>query len=99
MQQPLAQDSNTAEKIVEIRNRKGLHLRPAMEFIECANSFDSKITVSKGSVLVDAKSIMHVATLAAGEGTRLKIVAVGNDAREAVEKLAALIDAIPDSEE
>ncbi len=99
MQQPLAQDSNIAEKIVEIRNEEGLHMRPAMKFVDCANSFNSKITVSKGSLVVDGKSIMHVTTLVAGKGTQLKIVAVGNDAREAVEKLAAVIDEIPDSEE
>jgi phosphocarrier protein HPr len=99
MQQPSAQDYNTAEKIVEIRNEEGLHMRPAMKFIECAGSFNSKITVSKGSLVVDAKSIMQVATLVATRGTQLKISAVGNDAREAVEKLASLLDGIPDSEE
>jgi len=99
MQQPSAQDCNTAEKIVEIRNEEGLHMRPAMKFVDCANSFNSKITVSKGSLVVDGKSIMQVATLVAGKGTQLKISAVGNDAREVVEKLANLLDGIPDSEE
>ena len=98
MQQPPAQDCNIAEKIVEIHNEEGLHMRPAMKFVDCANSFDSKITVSKGSLVVDGKSIMQVTTLVAGKGTQLKISATGSDAREAVNALATLIDEIPGSE-
>ena len=98
MQPSPAQDYNIAEKIVEIHNEEGLHMRPAMKFVDCANSFESKITVSKGPLVVDGKSIMQVTTLVAGKGTQLKINAAGSDAREAVDALAALIDEISGSE-
>ena len=92
MQQPSTQDCNNHERIVEIRNEQGLHMRPAMQFVERANEFEAQVTVCKGSQCVDAKSIMQVTMLAATKGTKLKITAVGSDAREAIESLTALIE-------
>ena len=91
MQQPPAQETNAHEREIEIHSDEGLHMRPAMQFVECANRFASQITVSKDSQSVDGKSIMQVTMLAAGKGTKLKIRAVGSDAREAVEALVAII--------
>ena len=67
-------------------------MRPAMQFVECANSFESQVTICKGSQCVDDKSIMQVTMLAATKGTKLKIIAVGSDAKEAIETLAVLIE-------
>lgn len=80
------------EREVEIVNKYGLHARPAMQFVETANKFASNIEVSKGSLIVDAKSIMSVMRLAATKGTRLHIVADGDDAAEAVDALARLVE-------
>ncbi len=80
------------ETEVEIRNPEGLHMRPAMQFVDLANSFDSDITVSNRDDTVDAKSIMQMTMLAATYGTRLRIRAVGSDAREAIEALHELFD-------
>jgi phosphocarrier protein len=63
-----------------------------MQFVQLANRYTSKVEVSNGTLLVDAKSIMSVMRLAATKGTVLKLVADGDDAGEAVEALAALID-------
>ncbi len=75
----------------EIINSDGLHMRPAMRFVDIANRFDSDITVSNGETHVDGKSIMQVTMLAATFGTRLKIRAEGHDAVEAVDALRELI--------
>ncbi|MCE5186994.1 MAG: HPr family phosphocarrier protein [Planctomycetaceae bacterium] len=80
------------ETEVEVRNPEGLHMRPAMQFVDLANSFESDITVSNRHDTVDAKSIMQMTMLAATFGTRLKIRAVGTDAREAVDALRDLFD-------
>ena len=82
-----------AEQEVRIANKYGLHARPAMQFVELANRYGSKIEVSNGSLTVDAKSIMSMMRLAATAGTALRIVADGNDADEAV---AALVELIQD---
>ena len=81
----------TVEREVKIINRYGLHARPAMQFVELANKFSSKIEVSNGALVVDAKSIMSVMRLAATQGTVLRIVADGGDAAEAVEAMAKLV--------
>lgn len=80
------------EKTVVIRNAEGLHMRPAMQFVDCANGFKAKICVEKDSQTVDGKSIMQVTMLAATQGTKLKIIATGSDAREAVDRLAELLE-------
>lgn len=82
----------THEIEIEIRNSDGLHMRPAMEFVDLANSFDSDITISNQDIHVDAKSIMQVTMLAATCGTRLKIVAVGSDSEQAVQALSNLVE-------
>lgn len=67
-------------------------MRPAMLFVDLANTFESDITVSHGDVTVDAKSIMQMTMLAATHGTRLKICAKGTDAQKAAESLQHLVD-------
>ena len=81
----------TVEKEAKIVNKYGLHARPAMQFVELANGYSSKIEVSNGSLTVDAKSIMSVMRLAATQGTILKILADGSDAEEAVSALTSLV--------
>ena len=81
----------TLEEEVAIVNKYGLHARPAMQFVELANRFGSKIEVSNGVLSVDAKSIMSVMRLAGTQGTVLRIIADGKDAAEAVAGLKKLV--------
>ena len=82
---------NIVERQVAIVNKYGLHARPAMQLVEVANRYGSKVEVSNGSLTVDAKSIMSVMRLAATVGTTLQITADGSDAEEAAEALVALV--------
>ena len=84
--------SEPLKATVKIRNRLGLHARPAMSFVDVANRFDSDIQVRKGSQVVDGKSIMQMMMLAAAEGTELQIEAAGADATDAIAALRDLID-------
>ncbi len=79
------------ETEISIANKYGLHARPAMQFVELANKYTSKIEVSNGVLTVDAKSIMSVMRLAATKGTVLRIIADGVDADEAVASISKLI--------
>lgn len=83
---------STYEIEIEIRNPEGLHMRPAMQFVDLANTFDSDITVSNGQTTVDAKSIMQMTMLAATCGTKLRVCARGTDAQQAVEALGRLVE-------
>ncbi len=80
------------EKEVTIANKYGLHARPAMQLVEIANKYNSKVEVSNGVLTVDAKSIMSVMRLAATQGTALKFTADGGDAEEAVAALTKLAE-------
>ncbi len=80
------------ETEVEIKNAEGLHMRPAMQFVDISNRFDSKISVSNGKTTVDGKSIMQMSMLAATCGTKLIIKAEGADAEDAVAALQELVE-------
>lgn len=80
------------ETQVEIKNADGLHMRPAMQFVDIASMFKCDITVSNSENSVDGKSIMQMSMLAATCGTKLKIRAEGTDARQAVSTLQELVE-------
>jgi phosphocarrier protein len=84
--------SQNAKATVTIRNRLGLHARPAMAFVDLANRYKSTVTVRKDSQVVDGKSIMQMMMLAATQGTDLDIEASGPDAQDALAELQQLID-------
>jgi phosphocarrier protein len=80
-----------SSRTVTIRNRHGLHARPAAEFVKLSSRFDSKIMVEKDGMEVNGKSIMGVMMLAAECGSTIRIRAVGTDSQKAVNALSALV--------
>ena len=85
----------TVIKDVTVINERGLHARPAMQFVDVANEFASEVTVHKEGeepIDVDGKSVMQMITLEASQGTPLRITATGDDADAAVRKLAELFE-------
>ena len=85
-------DMPVAERTVVINNPQGLHARPAEMFARLALKFDSEIEVIRESLRVDAKSILHVLTLGAAQGTELVLHARGADAEQALDALAQLVN-------
>lgn len=85
-------DNAVSELELEVKNNDGLHMRPAMKFVDIANRFESEIKVSNGETEVDGKSIMQISMLAATCGTKLKITAKGPDAQKAVDGLKELVE-------
>jgi phosphotransferase system HPr (HPr) family protein len=81
------------EQTVTIRNRSGLHARPASLLVQEASRFQSQVTLTKGDKTVDLKSILGVMSLAVMAGDTVVIRADGVDEREAVDRLVALINA------
>lgn len=83
--------SAPARRRVVIVDVLGLHMRPADKFVTLAKTFRSDIVVICRGSMADGKSILDLATLAAGCGTTLDIEAHGPDAEDAVAALADLI--------
>ena len=80
------------EKIVIVKNRAGIHARPAALIAQTANKFSSEVLIEKDDTVINAKSIMGVITMAAGYQTALTIKAEGDDAEAAVSALQALFE-------
>jgi phosphocarrier protein HPr len=78
---------------VVVLNALGLHLRPAGQFVGLARRFAAEIRVHRDGLCVDGKSLLDLAMLAAGCGTRLELEARGPDAEAAVAALADLVAA------
>ncbi len=78
-------------RTVELVNRLGLHARAAAKFVHVASRFASQVTVRHNDEEVNGKSILGLLLLAAPCGTRLTIAAQGEDAREALDAIEALI--------
>ena len=81
----------TVEKKIVIQNKSGLHARPAALFVQIANKYDCEINVKKGKQKVNGKSIMGIMMLAAEKGSKVTIIAEGDDSKEAVEELETLL--------
>ncbi len=80
------------EKILTVRNRAGIHARPASLIAQTANKFSSEIFLENHDTTVNAKSIMGVITMAAGYNTNLTLRAEGDDESDAVAAIAALFE-------
>jgi len=85
-------ESADGERAVVIRNKLGLHARPAAEFVKLANQFRCDIWVRKDEDEVNGKSIMGIMMLAAECGSEITIRAAGPDSKIALERLALLIE-------
>jgi phosphocarrier protein len=79
-------------KNVEIKNKLGLHARPASLLVKLAGTFQSEIQLAKDDTEVNAKSILGVMMLAAGPGNTITIIADGADEDAAIKALSDLFD-------
>jgi phosphocarrier protein len=80
-------------RILTIPNKRGLHARAAAKFVTLAERFSASVEVVKDGQTVAAQSIMGLMMLGAGQGSTIELRAEGWDAKEALDALAALIEA------
>jgi len=79
------------KKELIVKNKSGLHARPAAIFVQVANKFDARITVRHDEEEVNGKSIMGILMLGAEKGSLIIIEADGTDADKALEELEKII--------
>jgi phosphotransferase system HPr (HPr) family protein len=89
----MCHDTTVAHRQVEITNSLGLHVRPAMKFVEVASRYQSDVRVRHNDNEFNGKSLLELTMMAAERGTRLELEARGPDAAAAVEALADLVTA------
>ncbi|HQT65142.1 MAG: HPr family phosphocarrier protein [Acidocella sp. 20-57-95] len=78
---------------VGIINRRGLHARAAAKLVTLAERFSAAVDVAKDGQSVSARSIMGLMMLGAAPGSTVTLSAEGFDAKEALDAIAALIEA------
>jgi phosphocarrier protein len=80
------------EKTVTIKNRAGIHARPAALLVQTANRFSANIYLEKDGEKINGKSIMGILTLAATYNSPIKIIADGSDEEDAVQTISRLFE-------
>lgn len=83
---------STCQRTVTVTNANGLHLVPCSLVAKLAGEFACSVTIYKGELAVNAKTVLELMTLGATQGTELVVVAEGPGAEEVVERMAVLFD-------
>ncbi len=92
MSQTSPNNDASANRTLTIKNKHGMHARPAALLIKLAGQFKSDITIEKDGTKVSACSIMGLLTLELYHGSEIIICAQGPDANEALDAIADLIN-------
>lgn len=86
-------NSGSYQRKVTVRDPLGLHMRPLTAFAQLAIKFKSAVFVTKDDQRVNGKSPLELMLLAAGQGTELMLEVSGDDAENALDPLAELLEA------
>ena len=80
----------TLTKELLVQNKMGIHARPAAMIVRVTNKYKCDVLVEKDDEQVNGKSIMGLMMLAAGKGSKVKIIATGDDAPQMLAELDQL---------
>ena len=80
------------EREVTVRNRAGLHTRPAAALVKTASKYKAEFFIYKDGMEINGKSIIGVMTLAAEQGSKLMLKFEGEDEVQACEEICALFE-------
>ena len=75
-----------------IKNKTGLHARPAARFVQLTKKYQSELKIICDDREVNAKSIMGVLSIGAVKGKKVILVADGKDEKEAVAAMVQFIE-------
>ena len=80
------------QKTLTIKNELGLHARSAAMIVRVLERYRSIVFLERDGNQVDARSLLDILTLACPKESRIVVLADGDDAREAVDSIAKLVD-------
>ncbi len=83
---------NAPSKTFEIKNKLGLHARAAAHLVRVLSKFNSDIKIRKDGYTINGKSILGVLSLAAVKGTKIEVIANGEDSEQAYNEIDKLVD-------
>ncbi len=76
------------ERKVKIKNKAGMHTRPAAVIVKLAAKYKCEFTISKDGLTINGKSIIGVMTLAAEMDSEVTLIFDGPDEEEAAREIA-----------
>ena len=80
------------QREITLLNRLGLHIRPAAQFTKIASKYKADVFLVRDNMRINAKSIMGVMMLAAGQGAKLIIECTGEDEEQVCNELVQLVE-------
>ncbi len=80
------------EREITIRNKAGLHTRPASMLVRTASQYESDVFLRRNGYEINGKSVIGVMTLAAGKGATLTLVVEGEDEEAAADAISDLFE-------
>ena len=75
-----------------VKNKVGLHARPAAEFVQTVNKFKSEVKIKKGEKEANAKSIVEVLSLGVEKNNEIEVIVSGEDENQALKAIEHLIN-------
>lgn len=85
-------EAQTIVREFKVKNKYGIHARPAALLVKAAGRFTCDILIGKKGAEVSAKSIMGLLTIEGHQGAVLCVQTCGDDAVEAMAEIAELFD-------
>lgn len=79
-------------KEVTVRNKTGIHARPATAFVKMASSFSSNVSIEKDGKQVNCKSLINILSMGITKDSKIKIIAEGSDEERAVTELVKMVE-------
>lgn len=79
-------------KEVTVKSTAGLHARPATLLVKTATTFKSKIEIEYTGKKINAKTLIGILSLGAGPGSKVKLIADGEDETKAIEDIGKIIE-------
>jgi len=83
---------------IEVKNRLGIHARPAALIAQAAGKYKSDISISRNGMEVNAKSIMGIMMIAAEQGSIITLQINGADEQQALEAIKNILKKIFEEE-
>jgi phosphocarrier protein HPr len=80
------------EKTFVIKNEKGMHIRPAGDFVKIVKQFDVKVEIEYNGKKVNGKSVMSIMSLGMKKGSEMKIIAEGQQEAEVLKALSEFVE-------
>ncbi|ARU92506.1 PTS phosphocarrier protein NPr [Tatumella citrea] len=84
----------TIKQLVKIRNKLGMHARPAMKLFELVQSYDAEVTLrNEAGTEADASSVIALLMLDSAQGGQIEVEATGPQENEALQAVIELFNA------